>query len=387
MTLVFVSNFMNIHQVPLCEAFYKILGEDFTFIETTPIAMDRVEMGFSKCSYSSYVKSMMADDVTKKKCMDAIINSDIVIMGSAPDYVFSARLKTRKLTFKYSERYFKGNNSFYERIRYRISSYRHIRPLKKKNVYFLCASAFTAQDINRFGKFPRQSYKWGYFREVVQVNPEQIIFGKKPNSILWVGRMIDWKHPELAVELAAMLKKAGVLFSLTMVGNGEMKTEIEKLIVEKNLQDCVEVTGAKTPNEVKQYMDRSEIFIATSDYKEGWGVVINEAMNSCCAIVASHAMGSVPFLIKDGQNGLVFENGDKKVLYQKVKQLIQDDEFRKQIQNNAIKTLIELWNADIAVERFFEIVQDIVEERTCSTYIEGPCSIAEIIPNDWYPEK
>ena len=49
-------------------------------------------------------------------------------------------------------------------------------------------------------------------------------------------------------------------------------------------------------------MEKSEIFLFTSDKGEGWGAVLNESMNSACAVVASHAIGSVPFLLKDGEN-------------------------------------------------------------------------------------
>ena len=51
MKLVFVSNFINIHQIPLCEEFYKLLGEDFIFIETTPVDANRIEMGFDRKEY------------------------------------------------------------------------------------------------------------------------------------------------------------------------------------------------------------------------------------------------------------------------------------------------------------------------------------------------
>ena len=47
--------------------------------------------------------------------------------------------------------------------------------------------------------------------------------------------------------------------------------------------------GALKPADVRKEMERADIFLFTSDYKEGWGAVLNEAMNARCAIVAVHS--------------------------------------------------------------------------------------------------
>ena len=47
MTFTFVSNYINHHQIPLCDALYRQLGTDFTFIQTMPMERERVEMGWS----------------------------------------------------------------------------------------------------------------------------------------------------------------------------------------------------------------------------------------------------------------------------------------------------------------------------------------------------
>ncbi len=50
--------------------------------------------------------------------------------------------------------------------------------------------------------------------------------------------------------------------------------------------------GAMSPDKVRAYMERADVFLFTSDFNEGWGAVLNESMNSGCAVVASHAMVS-----------------------------------------------------------------------------------------------
>lgn len=98
------------------------------------------------------------------------------------------------------------------------------------------------------------------------------------------------------------------------------------------------------PNEVRKYMEKANIFLFTSNYEEGWGAVLNEAMNSGCAVVASHAIGSVPFLINDGVNGYIYKNGNKKELCKLVEMLALSKELREKIGVEAYKTLYNTWS-------------------------------------------
>ena len=218
------------------------------------------------------------------------------------------------------------------------------------------------------------------------MSAQKLILHKKANSILWVGRMIDWKHPEYAVELAKRLKLEHIPFSLQMVGDGDKIEWIRRIVEENDLKDCVQLLGAKTPDTVRSLMDQSEIYIGTSDFKEGWGVVINEAMNSCCAVVASHAMGSAPFLIENGVNGILFESGNVDSLFRNVTDLLKNKEKRQKIQSNAHRILQTTWNAEVAAERFSIVATELLEQRPITQYQNGPCSEAEILKNNWFQE-
>ena len=46
MKFIFVSNYINHHQIPFCEAMRRRLGENFCFIQTEPMAEERVRMGW-----------------------------------------------------------------------------------------------------------------------------------------------------------------------------------------------------------------------------------------------------------------------------------------------------------------------------------------------------
>lgn len=163
---------------------------------------------------------------------------------------------------------------------------------------------------------------------------------------------------------------------MSIIGNGEMEPQLRDMIEKKGLLDCVEMLGAMPPEKVREHMEQADIFLFTSDFNEGWGAVLNESMNSGCAVVASHAIGSVPFLIKDGVNGVVYKNGSQKDLNQAVMELLDDPEKRKQIGQAAYRTMTEKWNGENAAERFIELSKALKEGKD-TPYPDGPCSKSE----------
>ena len=206
-------------------------------------------------------------------------------------------------------------------------------------------------------------------------------------SILWVGRFIEVKHPEAAIGLAERLHKAGFDFSIDMIGSGEMEAALAEMIEQKKLQHCVHLRGNMSPEEVRRFMEASDIFIFTSDFGEGWGAVLNEAMNSGCAVVASHAIGSGPFLLKDGENGLIYQNGNDRHLFECVSRLMCDSELCRKFGTNAYHSLLHLWNADIAAQRLLQLADALENQKSSELFTDGPCSKAEILKDGWYDRR
>ena len=172
---------------------------------------------------------------------------------------------------------------------------------------------------------------------------------------------------------------------MSIIGKGEMEAKLHEMIRRKGVEDCVEMLGAMSPDEVRSHMERADVFLFTSDFNEGWGAVLNESMNSGCAVVASHAIGSVPFLIRDGENGLIYENGNQRQLEERVESLIRNSGYRKKLGVNAYESIVNTWNADAAAERFIALSQALLNGKAAdSIFKEGPCSRATIINNDWY---
>lgn len=379
MKVVFVSNYFNHHQIPFSESMYKCLGDDYQFIQTEHMEAERVQMGWA-IDISQYPYLKVAYD-NNSICMKLIQNADIVIVGAAPNEYIDERLKTGKILVKYSERVYKYGiwRIFSPRGAYYM--YKAHKQAKKRNMYMLCASGYMAGDMSLWGYYRNRMYKWGYYPECRFYDIEDLLSQKRKNQvceIVWCSRFIDWKHPEYVIKLADKLKLKGLDFHITMIGVGDLRDKYEQVIKEQSLGKYIDVIGPIKPTEVRGYMERSNVFLMTSDYQEGWGAVINEAMNSGCAVVASHAIGAVPFLMKDGINGLIYKNGNIAELSQLVEMLIRNSHVCEKLGLEAYRTISEEWNAQNAVNRLIELLEAMLNGSSIR-FENGPCSMAPSI--------
>lgn len=372
MRIVFVSNYYNHHQAPLSEAFYIKTNGNYYFIQTMPMEDERKKMGWEE-NLPDFVIESYKDKQSYDQALRLINEADVVIAGSAPEKMIRKRIRSGKLVFRYSERIYKNIKTRLT-MPLRFVKY-HFNNFPSKNVYLLCASAYAAGDYAKTHNFIGKTYKWGYFPAVKKYeNIDELIERKEKASILWVARLIEWKHPDASIFVAERLKKEGYEFNLNLIGNGILQEKIQKMIKEKGLENYVHILGVMSPERVRAYMEISQIFLFTSDFNEGWGAVLNESMNSGCAVVASHAIGSVPFLIKDGENGFIYKNGNIDDLYDKIKFLLDHPKKCTELGKNAYFTLTDEWNADVAAERFINFTNNILEKTPLMIPLEGLCS-------------
>ena len=103
--------------------------------------------------------------------------------------------------------------------------------------------------------------------------------------------------------------------------------------------------------------------------------------------VASHAIGAAPYLIRDGENGFLYRNGDTRQFCRRVEQLARDSSLCRTMGLKAYRTIVDTWNADIAAQRLLHFCEAILHQEAVPTYQEGPLSKAGFLSNHWYKGK
>lgn len=374
MKICFIANFFNHHQLPLCNALYNHLQDDFYFIQCEAIPEERIKLGYQKDFDVPYVI-----DATKNDVYPILNDCDMYIIGDAPlDYI-NYGYSHNKLLFFFRERMHKDGtwHKFSPLAQYNM---RTIYSKKKtKNSYLLCSSAYTADDFASYGCFKNKTFKWGYFPAVSDKLLDELLSIKEKNSIVWVGRFLDWKQPIQVVEAAKLLKQDNIDFHITMIGNGPEEEKIKNKISEYHLDNHFTLTGSLPFKEVRTYMEKSEIALFTSNFMEGWGAVLNEYMSSACATIADYKAGSTLYLLNDS-NGIIYDDTVSQ-LNAHLKSLLTNDELRLNLQKNAYKTITEQWNADVAALRLLQVAKRILRDDDITVYKEGPMSIAPRISN------
>ena len=380
LSVCFISNYFNRHQKPFSDSMFALIGNDFCFIETRKVREEKKNKSILLSEYPPYVVSSESFYAEPIKYLKFIDNADVVIIGSAPNNLIVPRLKNHKIVFRYAERPLKRGNELLK-YPYRFLSWRW-KNCWSQNVYMLCASAFTAGDYSKFLMYRDKCFKWGYFPQTyVHASIETLLANKNTNSLIWVGRFIDWKHPEVAIAIAKRLSTAGYSFSLTMIGNGEMFDEISRQVKDYALESCVRLLGALHPDDVRKQMDSTEIHLFTSDQQEGWGAVLNEAMNSACAPIAHYSIGSAPFLIENGKNGFLYDTIDD--LYQKITFLLDHKDICSKIGKCAYETIVTEWNAQVAADSFVGLSNQLLRGESKPIIKQsGVCSKAFPLSNN-----
>ena len=369
MKILFLSNYFNHHQAPLCDALHTLTGGKFCFVETASMPREQRELGYPRLE-RDYLLSWENE---RNRVLEEVGNADVVIAGEAPQRLVRRRLLTGKLTFRYSERPLREGLEVWK-ILPRLLRWHWWNPFWA-DLYLLSTGAYTAGDYAKFGLFRGKSFRWGYFPEVKKQNRETLFSQKEPTQILWCGRLLELKHPELALEAAVRLYREGYRFMLTFLGSGEQEHLLKDRVKQENMEHCVRFPGAVPQEKVTDYMEKAGIFLFTSDKREGWGAVLNEAMACGCAVAASLGPGSVPYLIKDGENGLVYPENNVEALTEKLRFLLENPEKQAVFGEKAMETVGSLWSPEEAARRLIRLSKALLRgENGRNLYAEGPCS-------------
>ncbi|WP_049945001.1 glycosyltransferase family 4 protein [Butyrivibrio sp. AC2005] len=386
--ITFISNYINHHQIPFCDELYAQIGEAFSFIEAQPMEANRKNMGWDADTKSlSYVHRLYEDE---NNCLELIDSADVLIAGwtglgndSAAMRKIAARMDSGKPVIRVSERIYREGRWKMISPRGLKAKYEEHTKYRNSPVYMLCAGAYVSGDYKLIGAYPGKMFKWGYFppfRKYDDAKLSDMLYREGEQiRLCFAARLIKLKHPELAIKMAEYLSEKKVDYHLDIVGDGPLWADISRMIKEKGLEDKVNLRGFMKPDEVRDIMEKSHVFLFSSNYLEGWGAVVNEAMNSACVVIASSEAGAVPYLIRDGENGLIFNGCSEKELQRKLDIIISKSDIINRMQKAAYETIANEWNSHIAAKRLLDFCGKLVNAERIDVPSSGPMSEAEII--------
>lgn len=139
-------------------------------------------------------------------------------------------------------------------------------------------------------------------------------------KLVSVGRLSEQKGQLLLVEALGQLRRQGLRVELDFVGDGELRSQLERAIAEQGLSDSVKITGWADGETVRHILDACSAFVLPS-FAEGLPVVIMEAMARGRPVLSTYVAG-IPELVQPGQNGWLVAAGSADELANAVREVV-----------------------------------------------------------------
>ncbi|WP_201603460.1 glycosyltransferase [Psychrobacter submarinus] len=174
--------------------------------------------------------------------------------------------------------------------------------------------------------------------------------------ILNVGSLKRQKNQALLIKAFAKLLEH-IDAELVIVGEGELRGELEKLIADLNLQHCVTLTGFK--KDVAAEYVQSDLFVLSSDY-EGFGNVIVEAMSAGVTVVSTDCQSGPREILAEGEYGRLVPVGDADALAKAMLESLQQPQDEQVLKNRA---------ADFSLEKIANQYLDVMFPERIDNYV------------------
>ena len=162
------------------------------------------------------------------------------------------------------------------------------------------------------------------------------------------------KDFETLIEGYSILKNKGIKEKLYIIGEGNGRVKIEKMIEEKKLVEDVILLGEKKNPYI--WIKHSKLFIHSSKY-EGFGVVLLEALMMDKFIVSSNCLTGPTEILTNPKAGELFNVGDANQLAEKVLKILYDKDYQKELLKN-----IQLKKKEFELSEITQKFHKIIEE-------------------------
>jgi glycosyltransferase involved in cell wall biosynthesis len=143
-----------------------------------------------------------------------------------------------------------------------------------------------------------------------------------PNTrrLLSIGRLCEQKGQLLLIEALALLQRQGREIELALIGDGELRSDLESAISRHGLVEKVKILGWASSDAIRRALDESCAFVLPS-FAEGLPVVIMEAFARARPVLSTFVAG-IPELVVPGRNGWLVPAGSVEDLAEGVRQIL-----------------------------------------------------------------
>lgn len=177
---------------------------------------------------------------------------------------------------------------------------------------------------------------------------------KRERQVVAVGRLHEVKGFARMIRIWSNVCREDDVV-LKIVGDGEQREPLEKIIADCKLEDKVVLVGALRHDDVLLEMSKSLMYLMTS-YTEGFPFVLIEAMSEGLPVISYDVRVGPRAIIQDGINGYLVREDEEIDFVNRVQELLNDEKRRVQMSQKAIERANE-FTEDIIMERWEEVIR------------------------------
>lgn len=184
-------------------------------------------------------------------------------------------------------------------------------------------------------KLNRQQNISAVYNPIMNVSKDALSVPKE-KWLLTVGRLIKRKGMDYLAKTAPLVLKQHKDWKWIVVGEGEERAFLERMIEREHLQEQMILTGQT--EDVNFYLERAQIYVMTSRI-EGLPMCLLEAKSFCMPSVSFDIPTGPNEIIEDGKNGYLIPAFDCNNMAEKINTLIEQEALRKQFSEHAWSNL------------------------------------------------
>lgn len=210
----------------------------------------------------------------------------------------------------------------------------------------------------------RDAKAWEPFTEPYVI-PNSLPFYPEQSStcenkmIISVGRFEEQKGYEMLIDAWQAVHDAHPDWTLTIYGIGTLQESFEKRINERKLEGTLKLTAPVKDIEAR-YLE-SSIYVMSSRF-EGFGMVLAEAMACGVPCVSFDCPYGPSDIIRDGEDGLLVENGNVAQLAEKINYLIEHNDLRRLMGKRA-KANIARYQRETIMQRWVTLFNKLIQSK------------------------
>jgi glycosyltransferase involved in cell wall biosynthesis/peptidoglycan/xylan/chitin deacetylase (PgdA/CDA1 family) len=188
--------------------------------------------------------------------------------------------------------------------------------------------------------------------------------GKK--VVLTLGRLVPRKGADMGIRAMAKVIRQRPDVHYLIVGDGELRPELERLIAQEDLGRHITLVGPVSEPDLVRYFRLCDLFLMPNRTMpdgdtEGFGLVFREA-NACGKPVIGGRAGGVVEAVVDGQSGYLVNGEDPDEIAEKVLAILGNDDLAAFFGIRGLE-IARAANTREVANRFVQIAERVLRQR------------------------